>query len=152
MSGLRRKSRGRFWRLKKSEALRKSRLTSLSKTELVVPVTFLQVTQKTLETSRLDRFQLLLHGFHIGGERKLAAIIEDQMIGWVDALQVEPFAHGCSQGAKFCFVQQRHDKKSGSRVKMMALAAEAVTAPAGVRVLFQDRDMQSALWQDGLRR
>ena len=112
--------------------------------QLVVPFTFLQVTQKTLETSRLDGFQLLLHGFHIGSERKLAAIIEDQMIGWVDALQVEPFVHGSSQGAKFCFVQQGHDKKSGSGVKMMTLAAEAVTAPAGARVLFQDRDMQPA--------
>ena len=120
--------------------------------ELVVPFTFLQVTQKTLETSRLDGFQLLLHGFHIGSERKLAAVIKDQMIGWVDALQVEPFAHGCSQGAKFRFIQQRHYKKSGPGVKMMTLAAEAVTAPAGVRVLFQDRDVQPALWQDGLRR
>ena len=109
-----------------------------------MPVTFLQVTQKTLETSWLDCFQLLLHGFHIGSERELAAIIEDQMIGWVDALQIEPFVQRCSQGAKFRFIQQRHDKKSGSRVEMMAIAAEAVTAPAGARVLFQDRDVQSA--------
>ena len=32
----------------------------------VVLFTFLQITSKTLVTSRLDRFQLLLHRFHIG--------------------------------------------------------------------------------------
>jgi hypothetical protein len=117
--------------------------------ELIVSVTFLQVTQKTLETSRLDRFQLLLQGFHIGREREPAAIIKDQVIRWVYALQVEPFAQGCSQGAKFCFVQQRHYKKSGPRVKMMTLAAKAVTAPAGARVLFHNRDMQSAFGKMG---
>src|SRR5512135_3792277 len=64
------------------------------------------------------------------------------MIGWIDALQIELFAQGSSKGAKFCFIQQRHDKKRGSRVKMMALSAEAVTAPAGTRILLQDRHMQ----------
>src|SRR6266511_5617389 len=66
------------------------------------------------------------------------------MVGWVDALQIELFSHRCSQSAKFSFVQQRHDKQSRTCIEMMSVAAEAVAASTGARILFHDRDTKSA--------
>ena len=118
----------------------------------VVFLAFLHIPQKTLEASRLDRFQLLLHGLHVGSERKPAAVIKDQMIGRIDPLQVQPFLHGSAQGAEFRLVQQGHHKKSGAGVEMMAIPGKAVTAASGMRILLQDRDAAARFGQDGLRR
>src|SRR6266508_4369866 len=106
-------------------------------------LTFVQIPQKTLETSGLHYFQLLPHGLHIGCERELSAVIEHQLIGWVDALQIELFAQRCSQRAKFRFVQQRHDKQSRTCIEMMSVAAEAIAASTGVRILFQNRNVEA---------
>ena len=64
---------------------------------------FIHVAQKTLKAARFDRFQLVLHGLHIGGERQLAAIVEDQVIGGVNPLQVE-LSTASAQCGEFFFI------------------------------------------------
>jgi hypothetical protein len=83
-----------------------------------------------LETARFDGFQLLLHRFHIGGQRQFTAIVEDQVIGWVDALQFEHLAHRGAQRGELGFVQQGHDEQGGTSIEVMPVAADAVAAPA----------------------
>ena len=45
------------------------------------------------------------HRSHVRCERELAAIVENKMIGRVNAQQVELFAHGCAQRGKLGFIQ-----------------------------------------------
>ncbi len=73
--------------------------------EFVVASAFFQISQKILETSSLEHFQLLLHGFQVRPERQQTAIIKDQVVGWVDALQIKQFVHRCPQCHKFSIVQ-----------------------------------------------
>ncbi len=54
-----------------------------------MPLPFEQIAQQTLKTAGLEFLQLLLHGFHIGCQRKLAAVIKQQMIGGIDPLQIQ---------------------------------------------------------------
>src|SRR6266496_4943549 len=72
--------------------------------ERVMTMTFRHIAHQTLKTPRFESFELLLHRFHIRGERQLAAIIEDEMIRGVNALQIKHLAHGCSQSLKLCFI------------------------------------------------
>ena len=34
----------------------------------------------------------------------ISAIVEDELIGWINTLQVESFVHRDAQGTKFCFI------------------------------------------------
>ena len=52
--------------------------------QMVMAVALLQVAQECLKTSRLDRFKLSLQGVKIRGQRQLAAIVEDEVVGRVE--------------------------------------------------------------------
>src|SRR5690242_4146898 len=59
--------------------------------QVVMTMPLLYVTQKAWETARLKSFQLFLHRFHVRSQCQFAAIVEDQMIGWVHALKFQKF-------------------------------------------------------------
>jgi hypothetical protein len=52
-----------------------------------------------------------------------------------------------AQRGKFCFVQPGHDQQGGTGVEVVAVAAEPVAAPAGMVVLLDYGDMQTAFCQ-----
>ncbi len=79
--------------LEEIRCLAKIAIDQLLDPQVIMPVTFLQITEKPWEAAGPERFKLLLHGFHIGGQRQLAAVIKDQVIGGVDALQFEEVTH-----------------------------------------------------------
>ena len=62
------------------------------------------IAQQAGKTAWLERFELFLHGFHIGRQRQLAAVIKDQVISRVDALQFEEVTHRGSQSGELCLI------------------------------------------------
>ena len=105
---------------------------------------FIHITEESLKTTVFKSLKLFLQGFHVGSERKLAAIVEDQTISRIHALQVQHITHGDAEGGEFRFVQERHDHQRGPGIEVMPVAADAITAPAGIVILFEDGDLQSA--------
>ena len=110
-------------------------------------MTLFQIAQKSEIAFRLDGLQLLAHGIQIGRESQLTAVIEDQMIRRVDALKLKHFTSGNSQLGELGIIQQRHHQQSRAGIEVMSIAADAVAATTGLRILFQHSDMQSALCQ-----
>ena len=112
---------------------------------VVVAVAFFEIAQEAGHAVRLDGFELLAHGVQVGGQRELAAVVEHQMIGRVDPLQVEPFAQRRAQRREFGLVDQRHDEQRRPAVEGVAVAGELVATTAGAAVLFEHGHLHAVL-------
>jgi hypothetical protein len=53
--------------------------------QLIVTTALGQVALISLEAARLDGFKLLAHELEVRAQSQLRAVVEDQVIGWIDS-------------------------------------------------------------------
>src|SRR5689334_15549390 len=121
---------GNICERKKLRGLAKIAIDQLFDTQVIMPLTFRHILLQPLKASRLKGLELILHSFHVGGERQLTAIIKYKMVGWIHTLQIKFFLHRCTQGMKLSFIQQGHDQQRGACVKLMTLSTDAIATPS----------------------
>ncbi len=74
-------------------------------------------------------------------------VIENQMVGGIDALQIQHLRQRGADLAELGLIYKGHDKQGRASVEMVTVAAETVAATAGVIVFLQHRDVQSTTGQ-----
>src|SRR5689334_19439595 len=95
------------WQVTESEEVRSGSeivVNQLFHAQVIMTMSLFQVAQKVRKTPRLKGFQLFLQRFHIRGQCELAPIVEDQMIGWVDALKFQHVPQRGSQCGELRFI------------------------------------------------
>src|SRR5271157_2893382 len=90
---------------KEIRSLAKITLDQFLDAKMVMTIPLIHVTHETLEASVLECFKLFLQRLHIRCEGKLTAVIENQMICRVNALQVQNIRDGRAQRSEFRLVQ-----------------------------------------------
>ncbi len=76
----------------------------LLRAQLVVAVALVHVAQQPVERAALDALQLVVHALHVRRQVEPAAVVKDEVIGRVDALQIEHLAHLRPQPAELLFI------------------------------------------------
>ena len=69
----------------------------------------------------------------------MAAIIENESIGRVNALQFQDFLHGRAEGRKLGFIEQRHDQQGWACIEMVAILADLIAATPDMIIFFDHR-------------
>src|SRR5262245_23378336 len=79
----------------------------------------------------------------------MAAVVEDQRVGWVDPQKVKPLMQRSPQGGELIFVHMRHDEERRAGVELVPAAAQTIAASPRAGVLFEHGDVQTMLSQVG---
>jgi len=120
--------------------------------KIIVSLAFAHIPQESLKASGLYRFQLFVHALHIRGERHLLPVIEYQMIGRIDALEVQRCLHIDTQRGEFTLKDQRHHEQRWPRIKPVILAPEMIAPPACALIFLDHRHLHARLGEVCRRR
>ncbi len=69
----------------------------------------------------------------------MAAIIENQPIGRVNALQFQDVLHGRAEGRKFGFIKKGHDQQGWACIELVTILTEMVAATPNMIIFFDHR-------------
>ena len=105
------------------------------------------ITQKPAKGSGLDGLQLLLHPVDVCRELEFGFILEMDVVGGIDALQVEMILDPLTQIGIGLGIDLGQKIQAGPDIKAVAILHDLVAAPTWSGGLFQDGNVTAPVGQ-----